>query len=133
MFRRFRQLVGGEVPAGESVAVLVYDSAVDAQSRAGIRGAGVARHLTFEAPGLALEVQLEGPGHELTCQVVPPQPASLEILHEGGVIDLGQEERGVFYTPSLPVDAFSLRVLPLPPDARATVTSWISVFDRSLD
>jgi hypothetical protein len=132
MFRRFRQLIGGEVPPGEAVALLVYDSAVDPESRAGIRGARVARHLTFEAPGLVLEVQVEGPEHELTCQVVPPQPASLEILHEGGVLDLGHDDCGVFYAPSLPVDAFSLRLLPISPDP-PTVTSWISVFERSLD
>ncbi len=133
MFRRFAQLVR---PAGtglrsvdDDLAVLVYDSASDRVATASVRGeepVGSSRQLTFQTDSFTLEVQLEGPSHELVCQVVPPQPASLEIRHRSGCRDLGRDEFGTFYAGPLPDGALSLRCVPLG-DAPPAATSWFSL------
>lgn len=136
MFRRFGQLM----PAGSSprvaspddeLAVLAYDSMTEPEPLVGVRGdtAGSTRQLTFRGPSLTLEVQLEGPARELTCQVVPPQAASLEVRHGSGSLELGADEFGTFYAASLPEGAVSLRCVPFDSDLAATATSWFSISD----
>lgn len=115
--------------------MLVYDSAEEPEPLAGIRG-GVAastRQLTFASPSLVIEVQLENPGRELTCQVVPPQPAAMEVRHRAGSLDLGSDDFGTFHVEGLPQGAISLRCVPLSGALDPTSTSWISVSDRSAD
>lgn len=139
MYSRLGQLArGGPGPAARSVddelAVLVYDSATESEPLAGIRGdvAGMTRQLTFSGPGLVIEVQLEGPNRELTCQLVPSQPASLEVRHSEGSADLGDDAFGTFHTPGLPCGAISLRCVPLTGDSGPISTSWITVSDRPI-
>ncbi len=133
MIRRFGQLgYAGPTERFRSVddvlAVLVYDSAIEPEPLVGIRGdaSGSTRQLTFESPALTIEVQLEGSARELTCQVVPPQPASLEVRHEGGTLGLMSDEYGTFFAPSLPAGAVSLRCTPLSGDTEPVVTSWFT-------
>ncbi len=137
---RLAQLARGDPGAAggsvdDELAVLVYDSAAEPEPLAGIRGevAASARQLTFASPGLVIEVQLENPGRELTCQVVPPQPASMEVRHRAGSLDLGIDDFGTFHLEGLPQGAISLRCVPLSGGVEPTSTSWISVSDRSAD
>lgn len=139
MFHRFDQLAkrtadGRFGSIDDELAVLVYDSRTELEPLAGIRGSLDANHrqLTFQGPQLAIEVELDGPGRELTCQVVPPQPVSLELRHEGGRLDLGVDDFGTFYVPGLPAGAVSLRCVPLSGAVRPVATSWITVADRPL-
>lgn len=133
MIRRFGQLgYSGSAERLRSVedvlAVLVYDSANEPEPLAGIRGdaSGSTRQLTFESPSLTIEVQLEGSGRELTCQVVPPQPASLEIRHDGEALRIMSDEFGTFYAPWLPAGLVNLRCTPLNGEAEPVVTSWFT-------
>jgi hypothetical protein len=136
MFRRFGQLARSDSPpramrsVDDELAVLVYDSSTAGESRAGVRGAAApesTRQLTFQGPDLFLEVELNPSSRELTCQVVPPQRASLEVRHLGGTLDLGADEFGTFYVSELPAGSICLRCLPLADDSASTATSWITV------
>ena len=134
MFRRFGQLARsgpGIRSVDDELAVLVYDSQTDPEPLVGIRGdaIGTTRQLTFRGPHLVIEVQLEGSARELTCQVVPPQPVSLEVRHSAGSLHLGVDDFGTFHAPRLPAGAVSLRCVPLTGDAGPTATSWITVSD----
>ncbi len=138
MYWRLAQLARGDPgSAGGSVddelAVLVYDSAAEQEPLVGIRGevAASTRQLTFATPSLVIEVQLENPGRELTCQVVPPQPASMEVRHRAGSLDLGNDDFGTFHIEGLPQGAISLRCVPLSGGAEPISTSWIAVSDGS--
>jgi hypothetical protein len=137
MFRRFGQLArnGSEThlrSIDDELAVLVYDSATELEPLVGVRGhfADATRQLTFQGPELVIEVQLAGRGRELTCQVVPPQPVSLEVRHGTGTVPLGTDDFGTFHVPELPSGAVSLRCVPLTGEAGPTSTSWITVSDR---
>jgi hypothetical protein len=138
MFHRFDQLAkrgsdGGFGSIDDELAVLVNDSTTEPEPLAGVRGGGQGpRQLTFQGPQLAIEVELDSPGSELTCQVVPPQPAALEVRYEGGSLDAGVDEFGTFYVPGLPGGALSLRCVPLSGAGRPAATSWITVADRPL-
>lgn len=133
MFRRFAQLARsagtGLGSVDDDLAVLVYDSASEPTATASVRGEETIaspRQLTFEAESFTLEVQLEGPSRELMCQVVPPQPASLEIRHRSGCRPLGRDEFGTFFAGALPDGPLSLRCVPLGDSPPAT-TSWFSL------
>jgi hypothetical protein len=136
MFRRLAQLTrkgsvtGAIRSVDDELAVLVYDSATAPEPLAGVRGGaqlGGTRQLTFQGSDLLIEVELYGSGREMTCQLVPPQPASLEVRHQGGTIDLGTDDCGTFHLRELPGSTISLRCLPRSLEGRPTATSWISV------
>jgi hypothetical protein len=136
MFRRLDQLTGRAAASGgmrsvdDELAVLVYDSSTEPEPLAGVRGGaqpGGPRQLTFQAADLLIEVELDVSGREMTCQVVPPQPASLEVRHVGGTLELGVDEFGTFYVPELPGSPISLWCMPLTAEGEPTVTSWITV------
>jgi len=134
MLRRLVRLTGSGhpvEPVDEALAVLVYDSAIDPDRLADIRGApgadGAARQLTFRSPGLTIEVEVDGSGRELVCQVVPPQPASLEVCHRNGSLDLGRDEFGTFYLPEIPGDLIRLRCVPAGGTGSATGTGWVTL------
>jgi hypothetical protein len=69
------------------LAVLTYDSLLDAEP-AGVRAdADPPRVLTFEARGLTveLEVESEARGRRLSGQLVPAGPAAVEVRTDGAV------------------------------------------------
>lgn len=112
----------------DELAPLVFDSgdADDLPAASEVRSiAQTTRELTFEGPDLLLEVQIEGRNREMTCQVVPPMPSTLEVRHANGSIDLGRDEFGTFYSPQLPPGEVSLRCVPLNGRAGPTATSWV--------
>ena len=136
MFRRLGHLTdrgaaaGGTRSVDDEMAVLVYDSATARRPVAGVRGGsqlGGNRQLTFQTSDLMIEVELDGSGREMTCQVVPPQPAALEVRHPGGTVELGADDFGTFHVQELPASTISLRCLPLAADAGPVATSWITV------
>ncbi len=62
------------------LAELAYDSTADATPLAGVRGVARTRTLSFEAPDLTVEVEVEEAGaRTVTGQLVPPQPATVEL------------------------------------------------------
>ena len=107
-------------------AALVYDSNLDTYLFAAVRaGAPAQRQLTFEAGGLALELEISGAGH-LVGQVVPAQTALVELRHRGGTTPVETDDLGYFQLGSLPEGPVSFRYLPKGSAARAVATGWIT-------
>lgn len=101
------------------VAELTFDSLVDALP---VRGAGDApRMLTFRAGEVTVDVEVTG--HGLMGQVLPPQPARIEVLsgpRPGS--SLTADALGRFTADAPPPGPFALR---LRTGAEVVVTEWL--------
>ncbi|GGL66066.1 hypothetical protein GCM10010129_06940 [Streptomyces fumigatiscleroticus] len=101
------------------IAELTFDSLVDAMP---VRGAAeVPRMLTFRAGEVTVDVEVSGQG--LMGQVLPPQPARIEVL--GGPqpgVPLSADELGRFAGDVPPSGPFALR---LRTGAEVVVTEWL--------
>ncbi|MGH8889357.1 MAG: hypothetical protein ACRDV3_06290 [Acidothermaceae bacterium] len=100
----------------------------DSVNAAGIRAAGAARLLTFEAPGVEVEVEVAdlGPTRRLTGQLVPPGPASVTVRWNIGSIETAADDLGRFTVEGVPTTTISLSIL-RPGSAHPVVTSWVAV------
>jgi hypothetical protein len=92
------------------LAELAYDSMLEARGEALVRNAETHRALTFEAPGLSVELEVGASGAErrLVGQLVPPQPAAIEIRHPGGTIAADADDLGRFSADAIPAGPVSL-------------------------
>jgi hypothetical protein len=108
------------------LAALEFDSAVDLAATAVRSGEGP-RLLTFAAPGLNIEVQVSPAGsrRQLVGQLVPAQPARIDVRHAGGVTTVRADQLGRFDVDAISAGPVSLRChlgdAPSPP----IVTEWI--------
>jgi hypothetical protein len=108
------------------LAALRFDSVVD-QALAAVRSAEGPRLLTFAAPGLSIEVQVSpvGSRRQLVGQLVPAQPARIDVRHAGGVTTVRADQLGRFDVDAISAGPVSLRChlgdAPSPP----VVTEWI--------
>ncbi|MBC2864617.1 hypothetical protein H1R13_06315 [Streptomyces mexicanus] len=101
------------------VAELTFDSLLDSLP---VRGAGdVPRMLTFQVGELSVDVEVGGDG--LMGQVLPPQPARIEVLSGPGPgASLTADELGRFTGAPPPVGPFALR---LHTGGDVVVTEWL--------
>lgn len=113
----------------DELAALVYDSERDGELLANVRATGrSSRMLTFEAPGLVLEVEVSGSRpRELVCQVVPPQAAFLELLAPGGARAVEADDFGTFHFAAVPPGVVKLRCRPQSGEATPVATSWVQI------
>ncbi|MFB7601020.1 hypothetical protein [Streptomyces sp. NPDC056160] len=101
------------------IAALTFDSLLDAIP---VRGAAdVPRMLTFQAGELTVDVEVSAEG--LLGQVMPPQPARIEVLHgpRPGA-RLTADGLGRFAAQAPPAGPFALR---LHTDSDLVVTEWL--------
>lgn len=96
----------------EELAALVYDSADEPGLLAGVRGGGSARQLTFASGDLTIEVEVDGPGRSLVGQIIPAQPATVEIRHLDGSALVSVDDLGRFDLPRVPDGPVSFRCEP---------------------
>lgn len=110
------------------LAELAYDSLLDEAGLAVLRSAEGPRLLTFEAPGLTVDVEVTALGAErrLVGQLVPPQAAELEVRHRGGVVSVQADDRGRFSAGGIAAGPASL-VCRLPGGAAPVETDWIAL------
>ncbi len=80
------------------LAALTYDSDLDRAGPVGVRGAPTHRLLTFEAPGVIVEVEAVAVGarRRIVGQLLPAGAGAVEVLHPGGVSVLATDELGRF-------------------------------------
>ncbi len=112
------------------LAALRYDSLVDDQALVGIRSAEPPpRLLTFEAPALTVEVEAapNGSHRRLIGQLVPPQPARIDVRHPAGTIPVEADDLGRFAVDDVPPGPVSLYVEGLGDNAVAVTTDWFLV------
>jgi hypothetical protein len=107
------------------LAELAYDSMLEARGESLVRNAETHRALTFEAPGLSVEVEVgaSGAGRRLVGQLVPPQPAAIEIRHPGGTIPVEADDLGRFSADGVPAGPVSL--VCRRPAGGAVATAWL--------
>ncbi|MER6674067.1 hypothetical protein [Streptomyces sp. NPDC000983] len=102
------------------IAELTFDSVVDAIP---VRGAvDVPRMLTFRAGEVTVDVEVTGEG--LMGQVLPPQPARIEVLSgpQSAAPALTADAMGRFSSDEAPTGPFALR---LRTGAEVVVTPWL--------
>ena len=112
------------------LAELLYDSAVEDDHLAGVRSEGGWRQLTFEAPGLTidLEVVLEGERHRrINGQLVPAGPAALRLRHPGGETQAAADDLGRFTADGIQPGPLSIRVERDGSDPLSIETGWVTV------
>ncbi len=94
------------------LADLVYDSWLDDRALAGVRSLHGPRRLTFEAPELTLEVEVElvdGGSCQLVGHLDPPRPGVVELRHASRSFSVIVDRLGRFSVPDLPPGHVSLR------------------------
>ncbi len=91
----------------EELAELIYDSVVD-DELVGARG-GALRQLTFEAPGVTVELEVAPESGRITGQIVPPSEADVEIRHPGGSLEVRSDRLGHFRADGVPSGPISVR------------------------
>jgi hypothetical protein len=113
----------------DDLAELVFDSLVDHEP-AHVRGSQNRRLLSFHTSDVCIEIEVTSTGTSrgLIGQLVPPQPASVDIRNRDGLITLEADALGRFSASSLRAGPISLRCR-LGPEAagRAVVTDWVSI------
>lgn len=92
------------------LAELTADSSVGPQL-AGVRGAASPAMLTFESPGLTVEVEVaeEGRSRRFLGQLVPPRAGELELRHAGGRAIVNADEVGRFAISGIAPGPVSIR------------------------
>lgn len=93
-----------------ALAELTADTAADAPL-AGVRGATTPAMLTFDAPGLTVEVEVieVGGGRRLMGQLVPPGPGVVEVRDRAGTATVVVDEMGRFSADDVAPGPVSLR------------------------
>ena len=97
-----------------------------------MRGSPEWRQLSFRASGLTIELEITGTGigdeRRLIGQLIPRQPAVVDIRHADGVITVEADELGRFGAEAVPAGQVSLRSRLGPvTDQSPVVTGWITV------
>jgi hypothetical protein len=111
------------------LAALAFDSALD-RSAVPVRSTGGPRQLSFNAPGLSIEVEVSPAGarRRLVGQLTPPQPARIDVRHAGGITTVNTDTLGRFRADGIRAGPVSLRCHPTdPPSAPRFVTEWVTV------
>jgi len=93
-----------------------------------VRGGPEWRQLSFRASGLTIELEITGNGEyrRLLGQLIPRQPALVEIRHGQGVISGEADSLGRFSADEVPFGQISLRCR-LGSDQSPVLTGWISL------
>ena len=116
-------------PDARSQAEMVPGARPQAEASA-VRGAPEWRHLSFRTSGLTIELEITGTGDDrrLMGQLVPRQPAVVDIRHPGGVINVEADALGRFSAEAVPLGQISLRCRLGPEtDESPVVTGWITI------
>jgi hypothetical protein len=88
------------------------------------------RQLSFRASGLTIELEITDSGgyQRLTGQLIPRQPAVVQIRAAGGVITVQADPLGRFSADTVPLGPVSLRCrLGGDADRSPVVTGWITL------
>lgn len=107
------------------LAALTYDSLLEAEELVGVRSTVLEeRLLTFECGDVTVEIELaDGSGGRLNGQLVPPQPAEIEVRYAGGSLTLIASDAGRFWVTELPRGPVSLRCRLA--DGTVVQTEWV--------
>jgi hypothetical protein len=107
------------------LAELTADSAMAA---VGVRSSSAPRLLTFQGPGVEVEVEVaqRGSTRRLSGQLVPVGPAQVTVRWSSGSRETAADDLGRFAVDGVPAGSVSLLVLRTGAE-HPIVTSWISI------
>lgn len=110
-----------------ALAELVADSLTEPAAVRTRADAGP-RLLTFEGDSLVVEVEVSDLGAErrLLGQLVPPQPAEVEVHWHGGSLHTSADQLGRFTAASVPPGPVSISCR-LSEPSRPVSTSWVTI------
>jgi hypothetical protein len=117
-------------PIDAEVAELAYDSVAGGSAAGAVRGSEDTRLLTFEAPGLTVELQVTALGtrRHLVGQLVPNRQARVLVRHQDGIATVDADAFGRFRVEDLPSGPGSLRCHLGGERAGApVVTDWVTL------
>ncbi len=112
------------------LAELVFDSAIDHDDAALVRGPQQERLLSFRAGELTIDVEIAGTGsvRSLIGQLVPPRPAAIEIRQGADARTVEADELGRFSAARLRAGPICLRFSTgEQAGGRAVVTDWVTI------
>ncbi len=128
--------VAWEMPGTYEEALLSFDSLTDdSPITRGVRSASAWRQLSFRASGLTIELSVttEGPVRRLMGQLLPRQPAQVDIRYGDTILSVQADELGRFVADDIPAGAISIRCRlgdgfsDEAQEAPPVVTGWISI------
>ena len=112
------------------LAALTYDSALDDEALAGVRGVATARSLSFGDGELLIEIELTDAGDDerlqLVGQIAPAVPATVAVERVDGraAVSTGTDDLGRFHADGVARGVVRLRV----EGSRGTlVTDWFAI------
>jgi hypothetical protein len=119
----------------QELASLVFDSAASGSVTRGLRSAESWRQLSFRASGLTIELAITetGPTRRLMGQLLPRQPATVDIRYADSLLTIEADDLGRFTADDIPAGQISIRCrlgATDPADIEAPppiVTGWISI------
>lgn len=93
-----------------------------------VRGSPEWRQLSFRTSGLTIELEITGTGdfRRLMGQLIPRQPAVVDIRHADGVITVEADVLGRFSAEAVPLGQISLRCR-LGTEQSPVATGWITL------
>ena len=112
------------------LADLVYDSLLDSDEAALVRGADDQRLFSFRAGDMTidLEVTRTGPERSLLGQIIPPQACLVDLRQQRNVVTVISDDLGRFRSEPHPPGPLSLRLHPPVGTSQPTVTTdWVSI------
>jgi hypothetical protein len=108
------------------LAELAFDSAMETTQLAGLRSRGNAkrqRQLTFVAPSVRVEVEVDERLRRLVGRLVPGEPAEIELRHRDGALHTETDQAGRFVLDGIPIGPASITVSW--PSGTRTATEWL--------
>ena len=108
------------------LAELAFDSLLDDEAVL-VRGSDQPRLLTFEGSSVTIElvVVTEDDSRRVIGQLVPVQPATVEVVHSGGTTSAVADDLGRFQADELGAGPMRVRVVPA--DGPPTETDWVAI------
>jgi hypothetical protein len=110
------------------LADLTRDSLLEDEPTTGVRGGPGVRELSFEVPGLAVELEVANLGRDgrrLVGQVIPPGPATVVVHQETGATETSADELGRFVVDGLRPGPLRLRCRVV--DGVELLTPWETI------
>jgi hypothetical protein len=109
------------------LAELVFDSLLDTDAAAAVRGSPDRRLVSFEAGELAIDVEVtaSGAGRTVMGQIVPPRRGQVDLRRPGETVTVEADELGRFRSGPLRPGPLSLRLRTA--DGGPVVTDWLAL------
>jgi hypothetical protein len=111
------------------LAELVFDSLLDTDDMALVRGSGAQRLVTFKSGQLTVDVEVTGSGSSRAVhgQIIPPRRAAVDIRSAQGSVTAEADESGYFQSAGLQPGPMSMRLSLADPPGQPVVTDWVSI------